>query len=147
MTERIRYTLGVDIGGTFTDIVLQGSDGSIATKKILSTADDYAKGIMAGVSEVLQELTVAPTAIDGVVHGTTVATNAILEGKGAKTALITTAGFRDILELRRIRIPQLYNLFYEKPAPLVPRRLRFEVPERIGPQGEIDLPLDEERVR
>ena len=147
MTERIRYTLGVDIGGTFTDIVLQGSDGSIATNKVLSTADDYAKGIMAGVSAVLQELAVARTAIDGVVHGTTVATNAILEGKGAKTALITTAGFRDILELRRIRIPQLYNLFYDKPAPLVPRRLRFEVPERIGPRGEIDLPLDEARVR
>ena len=125
----IRYRVGVDIGGTFTDIVLLGSDGSIATRKIPSTTDDYGLGIMAGLLELFEERSLAPSTVEGLVHGTTVATNAILEGKGATTALITTEGFRDVLELRRIRIPQLYNLFFEKPAALVPRRLRFEAEE------------------
>ena len=141
-----KFRVGVDIGGTFTDIVFLGSEGSIATKKVPSTPDDYSRAIMAGLQEILQELNLSPTAVTGVVHATTVATNAILEGKGAKTALITTKGFRDVLEMRRIRIPELYNLFYERPAPLVPRRLRFEVDERLGPQGEVWRPLDEETV-
>jgi N-methylhydantoinase A len=81
------------------------------------------------------------------VHGTTVATNAILEGRGARTALITTEGFRDVLELRRIRVPVLYDLFWEKPPPLVPRRLRFEVAERIGPRGEVWRELDPDSLR
>jgi N-methylhydantoinase A len=136
------YRVSVDIGGTFTDIVLRGQNGTLATKKILSTTDDYGKGIITGLVELLEELALPPRAVEGVVHGTTVATNAILEGKGARTALITTAGFRDVLELRRVRIPELYNLFYEPPPPLVPRRLRFEVEERMAPQGEIRKPLD-----
>src|SRR5205085_262144 len=144
--ENIRYRVGVDIGGTFTDIVLLGGDGSINTKKVSSTTDDYGRGIVTGLAELFDELKISPKAIDEVVHGTTVATNAILEGRGARTALITTAGFRDVLEFRRIRVPMLYNLFYEKPPPLVPRRLRFEVAERIGPRGEIRQPLDRQSV-
>jgi len=147
LKKSIQYRVGVDIGGTFTDIVLLGSGGSIITKKVSSTPDDYSKGIVTGILELLKELNLSPTAIEGVVHATTVATNAILEGKGAKTALITTEGFRDVLEFRRTRIPELYNLFYEKPPPLVPRRLRFEVEERIGPRGEEKKPLNENTVR
>ena len=138
----IRYRVGVDIGGTFTDIVLAGDDGSIATRKVLSTTQDYGCGIVVGLQELFREHNLAAEAVEGVVHGTTVATNAILEGKGARTALITTQGFRDVLELRRIRIPELYNLFYERPDPLVPRRLRFEVPERMGPDGEVRQALE-----
>jgi N-methylhydantoinase A len=141
--NRIRYRAGADIGGTFTDIVLLGSDGSIATKKISSTPDDYGRAIMVGLQQLMQENAVDPAAVEAVVHGTTVVTNAIIEKKGARTALVTTAGFRDVLELRRIRIPELYNFFYDKVPPLVPRRLRFEVDERMGPHGEVKNPLDE----
>ena len=146
MPADIRYRVGVDIGGTFTDVVLLGSDGSLITKKVSSTPDDYGRGIINGVSEVLDDLGLPPSAIDGIVHATTVATNTILEFKGARTALVTTEGFRDVLEMRRLRIPELYNLQYEKPAPLVPRRLIFEVPERMGPRGEVWRELDEAAV-
>jgi len=136
------FRVGVDIGGTFTDLVLVGDDGTLATRKVSSTPPDYAEGIVAGLSGLLAEAGVRPSAVVEVVHGTTVATNAILEGRGARTALITTEGFRDVLDLRRIRVPALYDLFWEKPPPLVPRRLRFEVAERIGPRGEVWRPLD-----
>ena len=142
----IRYRAGADIGGTFTDIVLLGSDGSIATTKVSSTPDDYGRAIMVGLHRLFEEAAVDPGAVDAVVHGTTVVTNAIIEKKGAKTALITTAGFRDVLELRRIRIPELYNVFYDKVPPLVSRRLRFEVDERMGPHGEVKKALDEAGV-
>src|SRR5437016_5519189 len=142
-TSRTRYRLGVDIGGTFTDLVLVGDDGSLATRKVSSTPPDYADGIVDGLRALLADAGVPPAAVVEVVHGTTVATNAILEGRGARTALITTEGFRDVLELRRIRVPTLYDLFWDKPPPLVPRRRRFEVAERIGPRGELWRPLDE----
>ena len=145
MTQPLTYRVGVDIGGTFTDIVLLGSDGSVATLKLSSTTDDYGRGIVDSLRELIAKR-LPPEALAEIVHGTTVATNAILESKGARTALITTEGFRDVLEFRRIRIPQLYNLFYEKPPPLVPRRLRFEVQERIGPRGEVWEPLQPESV-
>src|SRR5439155_16942991 len=80
--------------------------------------------------------------VTGVVHGTTVATNAVLEHRGALTALVTTAGFRDVLELRRLRIPRMYEPFWRKPDPLVPRRLRFEIGERMGADGQVLSPLD-----
>ena len=141
-----RYRLGVDIGGTFTDVVLLGDDGSLRRKKVLSTPDDYARGVVDGAAALLDESGVAAVEVDGVVHATTVASNAVLEGKGARTALITTEGFRDVLEMRRLRIPVLYDLQYVKPAPLVPRRRRFEVPERVGPNGDVRIPLDEAAV-
>jgi N-methylhydantoinase A len=143
----LRYRVGIDIGGTFTDIALVGEDGTLANGKILTTPDDFGRAIAAGLGRMLAERGIAPTAIARVVHATTVATNAILEGKGARTGLITTAGFRDVLELRRLRIPEMYTLNYPKPPPLVPRRLRLEVEERLGPRGELRRPLDEASAR
>jgi N-methylhydantoinase A len=141
-----RYRLGVDIGGTFTDVVLLGDDGTLRRKKVLSTPDDYARGVVQGALGLLADTDVEPEQVDAIVHATTVASNAVLEGKGAKTALITTQGFRDVLEMRRLRIPVLYDLQYVKPAPLVPRRRRYEVPERVGPRGDVRVPLDEAAV-
>ena len=138
--------VGVDIGGTFTDLVCQSTTGQTVTRKVASTTYDYSVGIVTALEAALDELDLSPASVTEVVHGTTVATNAILEGRGAKTALVTTAGFRDVLELQRIRIPELYNLFYEKPKPIVPRRLRFEVAERMGPGGAVWEPLSNESV-
>ena len=145
-SDKGQYRLAVDIGGTFTDIVLVASDGAYWTKKVPSTPGDYAQGIIDGVRQLLAEQQVEGGALSEVIHGTTVAINAVLENKGAKTALITTKGFRDVLELRRLRVPQLYSLFYEPPRPLVERRLRLEVDERIGAGGEVVQPLDEATV-
>lgn len=140
------YRVGADIGGTFTDVVLIGSDGTLATHKVSSTPESFGKAVIRGVSELLAERGVDSSSLDALAHASTVATNAILEQKGAVTALVTTEGFRDVLEMRRLRIPVLYDLQYRKPAPLAPRRLRFEVSERIGPGGAIWKPLDEESV-
>ena len=141
------YRIGVDIGGTFTDVVLLGSEGTVRTKKVLSTPDDYARGVVQGILELLEDTGAPPASITKVVHATTVASNAVLEGKGSSCCLLTTAGFRDVLELRRLRIPVMYELQYEKPRPLVPRRLRYEIPERTGPRGEEWAELDEQAVR
>ncbi|MCL5025393.1 MAG: hydantoinase/oxoprolinase family protein, partial [Chloroflexi bacterium] len=140
--ELPQIRLGVDIGGTFTDIVLRRSDGSTAVRKVSSTTADYAQAIVSGLRELLAAEGLAPDALGEIVHGTTVATNAILEGKGARTGLLTTKGFRDVLEIRRLRYPQLYNLDWEKPTPLVRRRLRLEVDERMDHHGEVVHPLD-----
>ena len=140
------HRLGADIGGTFTDIVLLGPDGKYQTKKVPSTPADYAEGILDGAVQALGERGVDEASVREVIHGTTVASNTVLENKGAKTALITTKGFRDVLELRRLRVPHLYSLFYEPPTPLVPRRLRLEVEERVGADGEVVRPLDEESI-
>ncbi len=147
MMDEQRYRVGIDIGGTFTDIALSGTDGEFYTKKTPSTPADYSHGIITGLLELLHEHNISTCQIDDVVHATTVATNAILENKGAKTGLITTAGFRDVLEFRRIRIPVMYDLSWEKPKALVPRRLRVEVTERLGPDGSVWRPLDDESVR
>ena len=143
----IRYRVGADIGGTFTDVALLGSDGSIATAKVSSTPDDYGVAIIDGVMRLVQERALAAADVEGVVHGTTVATNAILQRKGARTALITTAGFRDVLELARLRYTRLYDINFVKARPLVPRRLRFVVDERMGPRGEVRMPLDDGNAR
>ncbi len=139
----VEYRVGIDIGGTFTDLVVAGGDGSLRTLKLLSTPDDYGRGIGEGLRALMDEHGIAADAVTRIVHATTVATNAILEAKGARTALITTAGFRDVLEMRRLRIPEMYTLNYRKPDPLVPRRRRLEVVERLGPKGEVRVPLDE----
>jgi N-methylhydantoinase A len=137
------FRVGVDIGGTFTDIVFLGGDGRLHTRKVSSTVDDYARAIVEGVGEVFREAGLSGADVAEVLHGTTVASNAILERKGARTGLITTRGFRDVLEIRRIRMPRLYDLRWEKPAPLVERYLRLEVDERIDARGEVQRPLDE----
>lgn len=139
--------LAVDIGGTFTDVVLARSDGTLSTRKVLSTPEDYSRGIVQGAVEVLEAAGQPASGVDDLVHATTIAANTILEAKGAKTALLTTRGFRDVLEMRRLRIPTLYDLRYEKPPPLVPRRYRYEVRERLGPDAQVWEELDERAVR
>ena len=141
-----RYVLGCDIGGTFTDIVLRGN-GGVRTLKVSSTPDDYSRAILTALTEIREAFGVDPRDIEAVVHATTVATNTILEHKGAKTALVTTEGFRDVLEMRRLRIPVMYDLQYDKPPPLVPRRLRFELSERLGARGEVKTAMDEQQAR
>ncbi len=136
------YRVGADIGGTFTDLVLTGPRGQSWTRKVLSTPDDYSRAIVSGTAALLKEAGVSGAKVSEVVHGTTVATNAILEGRGAKTALITTKGFRDVLELRRLRVPELFSLFYVPPKPLVERRLRLEADERLDANGAVLRPLD-----
>ncbi len=136
------YRVGVDIGGTFTDIVLLGVDGTIHTKKISSSVDNYARAIVEGLSELFAETGLAGVAIEEIRHGTTVASNAILEHKGARVGLITTKGFRDVLEIRTLRMPKLYDLAWEKPAPLVERYLRQVVDERVDARGRIERALD-----
>ena len=136
------YRIGVDIGGTFTDLVLLAQDGSVSTRKLPTSPDNHGRVVVDGMASLLDGLRLTPDRLAEIVHGTTVATNAILEGKGARTGLLTTRGFRDVLEIRRIRSPELYNLMYEKPAPLVPRRHRLEVDERINHLGEVVRELD-----
>src|SRR5262245_32943045 len=139
-----RCTLGVDIGGTFTDIVLLRADGVLFSRKVLSTPEDYSRAIEEGIAELLRQVEVGAAAIAELAHGTTVATNAIIERRGVRVALVTTRGFRDILEIGRFRSPRLYDLRFRKPEPLVERRLRFEVRERISGRGEIVVALDRE---
>jgi N-methylhydantoinase A len=138
MTLRI----GIDIGGTFTDLVFIRPDGRLAKLKVPSTPDDYARAILGGIRAHCAEAGLAAGDVEELVHATTVATNAILERRGARTALVTTDGFRDVLELRRIRIPLSYDLGWKKPEPLVPRALRFTVDERLDATGEVLVPLD-----
>jgi N-methylhydantoinase A len=135
------YRVGVDIGGTFTDIVLLGSDGTIHTKKISSSVDNYARAIVEGLVEVFREQGLDGKDIEEVRHGTTVASNAILEHKGARTGLITTKGFRDVLEIRTLRMPRLYDISWTKPEPLVERYLRQVVDERVDAFGKVERPL------
>ena len=136
------HRISADIGGTFTDIAFLSPEGVLATRKLLSTPTNYADAVITGISDLMAELDLPLADIDEVVHGCTVAANAILEYKGAKTALLTTKGFRDVLELRRIRTPRLYDPLHVKPPPLVPRHLRFEVEERIDAEGTVITPLN-----
>ena len=124
--------VGIDTGGTFTDVVAIDGD-RITTAKVPSTPTDFAQGVMAGVQQVRQDLD-APFTL---VHATTVATNALLENKLAKVALITTRGFRDVLEIGRQTRPELYNLRAQRPPPLIPRRYRYEVKERVSAEGKV----------
>ena len=140
------FRAGVDIGGTFTDVVFLGHDGSIKVIKVASTPDDYSRAVIEGLDRGIRDLGIRPGDISELGHGFTVATNAILEGKGEPTALITTAGFKDVLELTRIRTPRLYDLYYQKPRPLVERHLRLEVRERVDFKGQVLEPLDENDV-
>ena len=146
MTET-QFRVGIDIGGTFTDIVLMGADGRLITRKVSTTADDYVRAITRGLEDAFAESGLSPSSVVEVVHGTTVATNAILEHRGARTGLITTKGFRDILEIRRLRMPRLYDISWEKPQPLVERYLRLEVDERVDHRGQVLRCLDPEEVR
>lgn len=142
MTGEVSIRIGVDIGGTFTDIVGLCSDGTMAVEKLLSSVDDYSRSISHGIDALLRRLGLKPDAVSEIVHATTVATNAILEGRGARTGLITTLGFRDVLDMRRQRRPDMYSLDWVKPAPIVERYLRCEVDERIDGAGKVVRALD-----
>jgi N-methylhydantoinase A len=139
--ERSTYRVGADIGGTFTDIVMLSSTGSLYKRKQSSTPEDYSRGIAEGLAALMAEHDIAPEQVAEVVHATTVATNTVLEGKGARTALVTTRGFRDVLEIGRIRVPKLYDLNYRKAVPLALRRHRYEITERIAADGSVVVPL------
>jgi N-methylhydantoinase A len=141
------WRAAADIGGTFTDIVLLSPDGRAFTRKVLSTVDDYARGIVEGLVGLLVESGVSVSDLAEVLHATTVGSNAVLENAGARTGLITTRGFRDVLEIRDLRMPRLYDQHWEKPPPLIPRRWRVEVSERTRGDGTIAAPLDEADVR
>ena len=147
----MRYRLSVDVGGTFTDIVLFDSETqAIHTTKVHSTPSDSSVGIEAGIIKICKQVGIQPSDIDYFIHGTTVATNALLERKGAKTALITTKGFRDVLEIADQKRPELYNLWAHRPESPIPRYLVFEVPERIyvcGEQFRKDVDFSEEDVK
>jgi N-methylhydantoinase A len=142
-----KFRVGVDIGGTFTDIVFLGEGGERFTRKVPSSVDNYARAIVDGLKDLLHERALAPRQIIELLHGTTIASNAILEHKGARTGLITTRGFRDVLEIRTLRMPRLYDLTWTKPPPLVERHLRVEVDERVNVRGEVERPLEEADVR
>jgi N-methylhydantoinase A len=133
------YRLSTDVGGTFTDgVLLNEETGEIAVNKVSTTPGNPAIGTIQSI----ERFRVPLEEVSFLVHGTTVVINALIEGKGAKTALITTAGFRDVLEIGRSNRTEMYNALYRKPRPLVPRYLRLEVKERIGAGGEVLVPLD-----
>jgi N-methylhydantoinase A len=138
--------LGVDVGGTFTDAVLLDG-GAVHTAKVPTTPREESVGVMRAVEEVLRRAGAAPSDVEVFAHGMTVGTNALLEERGAKTALIATRGFADLLEIGRQNRPQLYRLCAPKPAPLVEPELRFEAGERVGPQGVVEPLPDEEPER
>ena len=140
--------LGVDVGGTFTDLVVfDERTGAIQLTKVPSTPKSPDQGVLNGIRRLATEFRIDPGMIDFLIHGTTVATNALIERKGVKVALVTTAGFRDVLHIGRQARPKLYDFFERRPDPLVPRHLRFEAPERILYTGEVQQPLDEDAVR
>ena len=142
-----RYRAGIDIGGTFTDIVLLGRGGEVVSKKISSSVENYALAIVDGLEALFAEQGMAPDEIGEIMHGTTVASNAILERSGARVGLVTSRGFRDVLELRNLRMPRLYDLTWEKPPPLVERYLRVTVDERVNAAGEVVRPLARDDAR
>jgi len=138
------WRVGVDIGGTFTDFVIRAPDSQLHRLKILSTPDNYSRAITEGLEDAL--VSSARRSIDALVHGTTIATNAILQGTRQNIALVTTRGFRDALELRRGRRPDSYALKWAPPAPLVNRALRLEVNERLDANGEMVVPLADDDI-
>src|SRR5262245_48704028 len=136
------WRIGVDIGGTFTDVVLVSEEhGGIAVQKVPTTPRDFCRGVVDALGAAMREHGVSVAEVTWLAHARTVVTNALLEGKGARTAFVTTRGMRDILELRRSARASLYDLFQDGPAVLVPRHLRLEVTERVDAQGAVVEPL------
>src|SRR5581483_6383271 len=134
-------SVGIDVGGTFTDLVLfEPAAGTLVVQKVPSTPANQAQGVLAGLDALLP----APAALARLIHGTTVSTNALLQRAGARVAMVTTRGFRDAIEIGRTRrmLPSLYEPTFVRPAPLVPRPLRFEVDERVAADGTVRVPLD-----
>src|SRR5436190_11782906 len=137
-----RARLAADIGGTFTDVVLEHG-GKRHSAKVLTTPRAPEEGMLEGIGKVLAEALLKPGDVGVLIHGTTLATNALIERKGARTALLTTAGFRDVLEMGYEKRYEHYDLQLELPAPLVPRDLRFPVEERMTAKGQVRTTLNE----
>src|SRR5918992_1198064 len=141
------YRVGIDIGGTFTDMLLVADDGTAVIGKTLTTPGDPSLAVENALSPVLKGGAVKPADRGTLIHGTTLVTNALIERKGGPTALLTTAGFRDAVEIGREHRYELYDLNLELPKPLVPRHLRFDVPERVAADGAVLQLLDEAFIR
>jgi N-methylhydantoinase A len=145
MPESLR--VGIDVGGTFTDLVAAGESGAIHRCKVFSTPADPSRGVLEGLARLLREVDPAGNAVPGeIVHGSTVATNAVLERTGARTALVTTEGFRDLLAIGRQNRPDLFDFDSRRPPPVVPPELSFEAKERVDSSGEVLVPLDEAAI-
>src|SRR5262245_63991019 len=141
------WRIGVDIGGTFTDVaVVAEASGRIGVAKALTPPADFSEGVLAALRMAMHRYAITARDVDLLAHATTVVTNAILEEKGVRAALVTTRGFRDVLELRRSSRPDLYDLFQDAPASLIPRRRRYEISERIGADGGCIRPLAEDEI-
>ena len=139
--------IGVDVGGTFTDVALERPDGTFASIKVLTTHQRPEEAVLAGISTVIEQEGTTLGRITQIIHGTTLATNALIERRGARTALVTTSGFRDVIETRTESRYEQYDLNIVLPAPLIERKDRFVVPERIGARGEVLLPFDDRLAR
>jgi N-methylhydantoinase A len=143
----VTWRIGVDIGGTFTDVALvEEKSGRIGVAKVPTTPADPAAGVLNALDVAMRRYAVAPAEVGLLAHATTIVTNAILEENGARAALVTTRGFRDVLELRRSARANLYDLFQDAPAVLIPRRRRFEITERVGADGAVVTPLAEAEI-
>src|ERR1700722_11626469 len=148
MTDTARYRIGFDIGGTFTDFILLDEGRSeIRLHKCLTTPHDPSVGALEGLAEIVSGAGIQLADVSEIVHGTTLVTNALIERRGAKLGLITTAGFRDILEMGTEQRYDIYDLFLQYPEPLVPRRRRLEVTERMDRDGRAIVPIDLETLR
>jgi N-methylhydantoinase A len=146
-TAKRGWRLGIDVGGTFTDGIAWNEDsGDVARVKVLSSPDDPGRAFMLAVERLIREGGIAGDAVSYLVHGTTVATNTVLQRRLARVAFITTEGFRDLLEIGRQVRPDPYDVFAVKPSPLVPRHFCFEVEERIAADGSVVRPLAEESI-
>src|SRR5215204_6419074 len=135
---RMAWRIGVDIGGTFTDVALvEDASGAIGVAKVPTTPGELSRGVLSGLHMAMSRYAVSAADVSLLSHATTVVTNAILEERGVRAALVTTRGFRDVLELRRSARANLYDLFQDAPASLIPRRRRFEIIERVGADGVV----------
>src|SRR3990172_2435555 len=141
------YRIGFEVGGTFTDFVLQTPTGDLHTTKRLTTYPDPSEACLAGLDDVLASAGCSWAQLGQAVHGTTIGSNLVIERKGRDVALITTRGFRDVLIIGRSKRYQVYDLQIEKPRPLIPRRLIAEVPERVLADGSVLERLDEDEAR
>ncbi|MBI4244762.1 MAG: hydantoinase/oxoprolinase family protein [Planctomycetes bacterium] len=144
----VKLKIGIDVGGTFTDVVGIDEFGKLTVVKTLTTPGDFAAGVITGIKKLLKHANADNKSVDIIIHGTTVGTNALLERKGVKTGLLTTDGFRDVLEIGRVQRPEegLYDFNVDNPAPLIPRRYRLEAIERVDSKGNLIVPLDENSV-
>ena len=146
MSKAYTITVAADVGGTFTDVVAFGAEGELFTRKVPSTPGRYAEAILTALHEMALAGELPLTAVAKFLHGTTIATNSVLEGTGARVALLTTRGFSDVLEIGRLRMPTLYEIDYEKPPSLVERQRRLELEERVDADGSIHARLDPHEV-